>query len=88
MIKLKLFNKFSQHKSNMHVHVGNTCTLNTAAYLSRSHFNVEIIPLVRNFQDFRPGKPIYPQPVSIDEQPAGTHSNHDVNTFRVLQHME
>lgn len=52
--------------------------------LSRSHFNVEVVPLVGNLQDFRPRKPIDSEPVTVDKQARCAYSQHDVNAFKVL----
>lgn len=54
-------------------------------YLARPDFDVEVIPLVRNLEYFRPSKPVDPQPVSVDKQAARANSQHDLNSLRVLQ---
>lgn len=54
-------------------------------HLARSDFDVEVIPLVRNLEYFRPSKPVDPQPVSVDEQAACTNSQHNLYSFRVLE---
>lgn len=37
-------------------------------HLSRSDFDVEVIPLVRDLEDFGPSKPVDAQSVSVDEE--------------------
>lgn len=54
-------------------------------YLAWPDFDVEVIPLVRNLEYFRPSKPVDAQPVSVDEQATGTNSQHDLNSLRVLE---
>lgn len=54
-------------------------------YLAWPDFDVEVIPLVRNLEYFRPSKPVDPQPVSVDKQAARANSQHDLNSLRVLQ---
>lgn len=54
-------------------------------HLARSDFDVEVIPLVRNLEYFRPRKPVDPQPVSVDKQATCTHSQHNLYSLRVLE---
>lgn len=55
------------------------------SHLARTNFDVEVVPLVRDLEDFRPCKPVDPQPVSVDEQATCTNSQHDLHTLRVLE---
>ena len=56
-----------------------------ALYLSRPDFNVKVVPLVGDLEDFGPGKSVDPQPVSVDEEATRTNSQHYLHSFRVLQ---
>lgn len=49
--------------------------------LSRSDLDVEVVPLVRNLEDFGPSKTVYPESVFVDQEPVGTHAEHDVHTL-------
>lgn len=54
-------------------------------YLAGPDFDVEVIPLVGDFEDFGPSKSVDPQPVPVDEQATRTNSQHDLHTLRVLE---
>ena len=54
------------------------------AHLSWPDLDVEVVPLVGDLEDLGPGEPVDAQPVSVDEQPASTHPQHDLHTLRVL----
>ena len=53
-------------------------------YLSGADLDVEVVPLVGDLEDLGPGKAVDPQAVLVDQQPAGTHTQHDVHALRVL----
>lgn len=53
-------------------------------HLAGPDFDVEVVPLVGDLEDFWPGKPVDPQPVSVDEEATCTNSQHDLHTLRVL----
>lgn len=55
------------------------------SHLAGSDFDVEVVPLVGDLEDFGPSESVDPQPVSVDEQAAGTDSQHDLYALRVLQ---
>lgn len=54
------------------------------SHLSRSDLDVEVVPLVGDLEDLRPGEPVDPEPVSVDQQPAAAHAQHDGHALRVL----
>lgn len=53
-------------------------------HLSRSDLNVEVVPFVGDLQDLWPGEPVDPQSVSVDQQAAAAHAQHDGHALRVL----
>lgn len=53
-------------------------------YLSGADFDVEVASFVWDLENFRPGKTIDPETVSVDEQPVCTHTKHYVNSFWIL----
>lgn len=53
-------------------------------HLSRSNFDVEVIPLVGDLEDFGPSEPVDAQTVAVDEEARGTHSQHDLHPLRIL----
>lgn len=44
------------------------------SHLAGSDFDVEIVPLVGDLEDFGPSKPVDPQPVSVNEEATCTNS--------------
>lgn len=52
--------------------------------LARSYFDVEIVTFVADFQNFRPGKTVDAQPISVDQQTGRAHSQHYVHSFRIF----
>lgn len=70
---------FKKTKQNEAVHC-----VSQSTNLSGSDFNVKVVPLVWNLEDFRPSKSVYPQPVFVHQEPVGTHAQHDVHPLRVL----
>ena len=56
-----------------------------AIHLSGSDLNVEVASLVGDLEDFGPGEPVDPQPVSVDEEATCANAQHDLHTLRVLQ---
>lgn len=54
-------------------------------HLSGSDLNVEVVPFVGDLQDLWPGEPVDPQPVSVDQQAAAAHAQHDGHALRVLR---
>lgn len=57
-------------------------------YFSWTYLDVEVAPLVRDLEDLWPGEAIDPQTVPVDEQPVGTHTEHDVNSLGILGNSE
>lgn len=55
---------------------------------ARSYFDVEIMAFVAYLQDFRPGEPVDPQSVAVNEETGCTDTQHDVYTFRILRRMQ
>lgn len=49
--------------------------------LTRTYFDVEIVALVADFQDFWPSKPVDTQPVAIDQQTGSTNSWNFANNY-------
>lgn len=54
------------------------------SHLSRPDLDVEVVPLVGDLEDLWPGEPVDPQPVSVDQQAAAAHAQHDGHALRVL----
>lgn len=54
------------------------------SHLAGPDFDVKVVPLVGDLEDFGPSEPVDPQPVSVDEQATCTNSQHDLHTLRVL----
>lgn len=52
--------------------------------LARSNFDVEIVTFVANFQNFRPGKTVDAQPISVDQQTGRAHPQHYVHSFGIF----
>ena len=50
-------------------------------HLTRADLDVEVAPLVRNFEDLGPGEAVDPQPVPVDEEAVGTDAQHDVDAL-------
>lgn len=57
-------------------------------YLSRTDLDVEVASFVWDLKDFWPGKPVYPEAVSVDKKAVGTHSEHYVNPFWILVNID
>lgn len=57
----------------------------TFSHLTRTNFDVEVVPLVGYLEDLRPRESVDPQPVSVDEQATCTDAQHDLHTLRILQ---
>jgi len=53
-------------------------------YLSRADLDVEVASFIGDLENFRPGEPIDPEAVAVDEQPVGTHTKHYVNSLWIL----
>lgn len=62
----------------------NSSSVVRPSHLSGSDLYVEVVPLVRNLEYFRPSKTVYPKSVFVDQEAIGTHTEHDVHTFRIL----
>ena len=62
-------NSFQKYWTRTQRYLGNNCS-----YLSGSDLDVEVVPLVGDFEDLRPGKAVYSQAITVDEKPIGTHS--------------
>lgn len=56
-------------------------TLVHGTHLTRADLDVEVAPLIGNFEDLRPGKAVDPQPVPVDEEAIGADTQHDVDTL-------
>lgn len=54
------------------------------SHLAGPDFDVEVVPLVGDLEDFGPSESVDPQPVSVDEQATCTNSQHDLHALRVL----
>lgn len=61
------------------------CGVSGCSYLPWSDFDVEVVPLVGNFQHLWPGKSVYSEPVSVYQETARTDSKHDFHSLRVLE---
>lgn len=55
-----------------------------ASHLSRPHFDVEVVPLVGDLEYLWPGEAVDAQFISVDEEAAGTNSQHNLHTLRIL----
>ena len=53
-------------------------------HLSRSDLDVEVVSFVGDLQDLWPGESVDPQSVSVDQQTATAHAQHDGHALRVL----
>lgn len=53
--------------------------------LPRSYLDVEVAPLIWDFEDLWPGKTIDPQPVPVNKKTIGTDTQHYFNPFWILQ---
>ena len=54
-------------------------------HLTRPDLDVEVAPLVGDFEDLGPGEAVDPQPVPVDEEAVGADAQHDVDALRVLE---
>lgn len=54
-------------------------------HLCGADLDVEIVPFVGDLQDLWPGKAVDPQSVSVDQQAATAHAQHDGHALRVLR---
>lgn len=54
------------------------------SHLSRPDLDVEVVPLVGDLEDLWPGEPVDPESVSVDQQTAAAHAQHDGHSLRVL----
>lgn len=54
------------------------------SHLSRADLDVEVVPFVGDLQDLGPGEPVDPESVSVDQQAAAAHAQHDGHALRVL----
>lgn len=57
----------------------------TSSHLSRPDLDVEVVPLVGDLKYFGPGEAIDAEFISVDEEAAGTNSQHDLHTLRILR---
>lgn len=64
-------------------YIFNICNCH-CAHLAGTDFDVEVVPLVGDLEDFGPSEPVDPQSVSVDEQATCTNSQHDLYTLRVM----
>lgn len=63
-------------------------TIIISIYLSRTDLDVEVASFVWDLKDFWPGKPVYPEAVSVDKKAVGAHSEHYVNPFWILVNID
>lgn len=53
--------------------------------LPGSYLDVEVAPLIWDFEDLRPGKAVDPEPVPVNEKAIGTDTQHYFDPFWILQ---
>lgn len=85
LLKLRLKKKKKKNLwAETHKSIFTPCT-RLCYHLAGSDFDVEVIPLVRNLEYFRPSKPVDPQPVSVDKKATCTNSQHNLYSLGVLE---